>query len=208
MSGKTVRLAVSLNQQELSELIRRYHLKNEDLKILLSLMNTLEKKMECKCCYLIEENNGYVIITLGEAVDELQDDYSGNDGLYEALLLDYLASELLGKAYEICNDILKREAGAFVKEYKFPGAELPISNLREICRICEQSIITYNEFCVIQPKKSTVFQVVFTDKPEERFCHICTNCGNKNCDQRKAKEDAVTKEQMSHANMNYSTGMY
>ncbi len=193
MKSKTVDLSVSLSGKELSELIETHHLNDEDLSILEALQNELQEKQQCKCCYYLEGMTGYVVITLGETIDVLQKYYSENDGLYEALLLNYLASELLNKAYQICNELFEKETGLFVKEYQFPGTELPHSDVSRICELCQQSIVTYNDVYTISPKQSTVFQVVFTDNQEEKFCSVCTNCGNKECTRRKV-EDCKGKE--------------
>lgn len=182
--SKKVELNIRLETEDLYELIKRYHLQGEDLEELQRLNNAIMKVISCKACYQITGFSGIGIVTLGSEIDRLQESCTSREMLYEALLIDYLSTELLNQAYHQLNEICHEESGYFVKNYLFPGAELPIEEIEAICIESGQDILAYNQAYMLIPGKSAVFRIMLTEQREKSFCSVCHSCRKKDCPMR------------------------
>lgn len=198
--SKKVELNIRLETKDLYELIKRYHLQGENLEELQRLNNAIMKVISCKACYQITGFSGIGIVTLGSGIDRLQESCTSREMLYEALLIDYLSTELLNQAYHHLNEICHEESGYFVKNYLFPGAELPIEEIEAICIESGQDILAYNQAYMLIPGKSAVFRFLLTDQREKSFCSVCHSCRKKDCPMRM---EMTEDERMTRLNYGY-----
>jgi len=131
-----------------------------------------------------------VVMTLGMALDYLQERYHKEGLLTESYMLEVLAGELLLQGYRAYNRHVRDSGGRHVARYYFPGSEkgLPLEMLPHMLSRFSVQVSCNEAFCM-KPKKSVVFLAELTQDEEVRCEGICAGCGNVKCSNR-MEEDA------------------
>ncbi len=131
-----------------------------------------------------------VVMTLGPALDCLQESYHKEGMLTKSYMLETLASELLLQGYRAYNRHVREVCGWHVARYHFPGSEknLPLEILPHILSRFSVQVSCNEAFCIL-PKKSVVFLAELTQDEQVKCEGICVGCGNVRCSNR-MEEDA------------------
>lgn len=136
------------------------------------------------------EAKAAVVITLGEGIDRLQNEYLQKDLFVEGFMTEVIAGELLFLCYPVCNQRLKELFGLNVRKYSFLGstADYPLTLLPDI--LAQSGLDLHcNSALYMEPKKSVAFIAELTQE-ENLICPgICTGCRSENCPNRILEED-------------------
>ncbi len=126
-----------------------------------------------------------VVMTLGTALDCLQESYNNEGMLTKSYMLETLASELLLQGYSAYNRHVRDVSGWHVARYHFPGSEksLPLEMLPHILSRFSVKVSCNEAFCML-PKKSVVFVAELTQDEKVKCEGICVGCGNVKCSNR------------------------
>ncbi|MCD7825717.1 MAG: hypothetical protein LUH14_07150 [Clostridiaceae bacterium] len=200
-------IKVELAERELWGLLNRYHFQEKDFSLLqsfylaaLPLLHAKayylwkqkdESSLHAKAYYLWKQKNEpslhdeylIVFLTLGDAIDELQEIYASRKCLTEAYVLECLALEFLEKAYGEFIRQIQKESGKWAIKIDFLGDTYPIELLPELYRQFGEMDIRYNEKLVLSPAKSVVFFLPMSEKQAGNggVCRVCDHCGNISC---------------------------
>lgn len=126
-----------------------------------------------------------VVMTLGAALDCLQESYHKAGMLTESYMLEALAGELLLHGYKAYNSHVGKAEGWHVARYHFPGSEksLPLEMLPHMLSRFSVQVSCNEAFCML-PKKSVAFLAELTQDEKVRCEGICAGCGNLRCSNR------------------------
>ncbi len=123
-----------------------------------------------------------VVMSLGNALDDLQESYGKKGLLSESYMLEVLASEVLMKGYEAYNRYVRENTDWHVAKYHFPGSEeaYPIEMLPQLLQKVTLRVTCNAAFCM-QPKKSVAFVAELTQDEKVQCQGICIGCNNVQC---------------------------
>lgn len=139
-----------------------------------------------------EDKRLAVIVTLGSGFDMLQERYMQRGRLSEGYMLECIGMELLCNAYEQTAERIYGRTGMWISGFDFLGDREPLSRMTEIFQKIQPREIQYNQAYMLTPKKTVIFLTDLCEKRKESYCHVCTDCGNMNCPNRKT-EERITK---------------
>lgn len=133
-----------------------------------------------------------VVMSLGKAMDDLQESYSKKGLLSESYIVEVLASEVLMRGYEAYNRYVRENTDWHVAKYHFPGSEeaFPIDMLPQLLQNVTLQVTCNAAFCM-QPKKSVVFVAELTQDEKVQCQGICVGCHNLHCANRITDDDPV-----------------
>ena len=182
-------ISVSLEAEELREMIGAYHFRGEDFFSLQSISHMLSPLLQIKAYYIWKEKGetvsyekyAVVFLTLGDGADALQELYLSRNCLSEAYMIECIAMELLTKAYGEFVREIQEETGKWVMKLDFLGDTYPLELLGEFYKEFGQIDITYNESFVLSPKKSVAFLLPVTEKKLGNPCNTCDSCSSLEC---------------------------
>ncbi|MCM1191079.1 MAG: hypothetical protein NC123_04725 [Butyrivibrio sp.] len=128
-----------------------------------------------------------VVMTLGEGIDCLQEDFAQKGLLCECYMLEALAGELLMCAYKAYNQSVREKCSRHVARYHFPGAEkaFPLEQLSRILKNLSTPVVCNEAFCLL-PQKSVAFVAELTQNEEIQCGGICPECSSTGCPNRVA----------------------
>lgn len=180
------------------ELCRKYHYPIEEKKPLAGVALKMKVTMLCEAAfsYRLTDAAGdvpaaSVVITLGEGIDRLQEDYAEAFMLSECYMAEVIAGELLLRSYPVCNERIREMSGMNVSRYLFSGST-PEHGMSEIPDMLIKSglNVTCNKaFCMI-PKKSVAFHALLSSD-EKTVCEgICVGCGREDCPNRMEEDES------------------
>lgn len=143
-----------------------------------------------------------VAMTLGTALDCLQENYHNEGMLSKSYMLETLASELLLHGYSAYNRHVRDVSGWHVARYYFPGSEksLPLEMLPNILSRFSVQVSCNEAFCML-PKKSVVFLAELTQDEKVQCEGICVGCRNMKCSNR--MEDVQMDQTMTDLPLTY-----
>lgn len=136
-----------------------------------------------------------VLVSLGEKVDALQNEYVVKDRLTEGYMIECIGMELLQTAYAKSAEILWKQSGLWMGGFEFLGDKYPLEWTEEIFGLLQPESITYNKAYMMTPRKTVVFLTTLHCKRQQSYCHICESCSNLQCPNRQ--------KQASHMNYGY-----
>lgn len=183
----------------LSEVIRKYHYREEDADALRETAHRIKKSIEqnaCFNCRIREETMEVVMevaMTLGEEIDKLQEQYLQKGLLTEGYMIETLASEILLRGYSAFNSWVAEQTEYGVSRYYFLGSskEYPISMLPDLLRNLNLPITCNQAYCMI-PKKSVAFVAALSSNKNTHCQGICVGCSSPDCPNRMT-EDSQTR---------------
>lgn len=174
-------IEVSLDENCLSDFIRRYHFKEEDKKDIVRLYKLVHPRIHAIFHYVTEGDGAYVVASLGRGIDGLQDSFLQKGDIQKAYILDCLGAFFLEKAYEGIDNRLFELTGKYAGQYSFVGdKDIPLESIPDIMKKLGQKKIRYNDAFVLIPKKSVLFKVALLPEKVHKK-GICSMCGNKSC---------------------------
>ncbi len=123
-----------------------------------------------------------VVMSLGNGLDDLQENYNKKGLLSEIYMLQNLASELLMLGYSSYNQYISKNMDWHVAKYHFLGSEkeFPLEMLPKLLRRLTPKITCNEAFCIL-PKKTVAFVGELTQDEEIHCEGICAGCQSKNC---------------------------
>ncbi len=126
-----------------------------------------------------------VVISLGNGLDALLEDYNNKEMLFEVYLADALAAELLLRGYDAYQRHIRKTKGRYVKAYHFPGSEaqFPIEMLPDLLKALTQKVTCNASYCM-QPHNSVVFIAELTKDAGNACACICHGCSRTRCPSR------------------------
>lgn len=139
-----------------------------------------------------EQMEQLFVITLGQEVDVLQEDYLEKGEYLKAYSVDCIATELLKKFYEKIQETLQKE-GFFIEKFLYPGEQIPLEEIRRIFQKTAPKEVTYNESYFLSPKKSVAMIALLTKEKQTACKTICEQCSQKNCPSREERREKKEK---------------
>ncbi|MCR5555956.1 MAG: hypothetical protein K6F75_00135 [Butyrivibrio sp.] len=193
-------LVVPLDEACIGDFLRRYHFDEKDKKDILRLYRQVEPRVHAEFHYVLTDSDralpdeakedatgakkAIVVVTLGQAFDELQESFLKKGDIHKAYILDCIGLEVLWAAYDEIDKKLFELTGLYAGDYTFVGdCDLPITEVPRLMGLLGQKQVTYNEAYVLIPKKSVVFEAPLLREKKEKYAR-CAACSNDKCSMR------------------------
>ncbi|MDD6812132.1 MAG: hypothetical protein PUD93_09745 [Lachnospiraceae bacterium] len=177
---KREELVLQLEREKYTEIMERYHFSESDLPMLEMvgnyLLQEIKPEMFYECAAMV-----YVVVSLGESVDKLQNRYTEEGNLLEAYMVECISMELLTQAYERTGEIIYRDTGKWLSGFDFLGEKYPLSLMEDIFEVLQPEGICFNHAYMLTPKKTVVFVSQLQKERKNSMCYICSQCSNYNC---------------------------
>ncbi|RDU25248.1 hypothetical protein [Anaerosacchariphilus polymeriproducens] len=179
---KEIENQLELSQKNFETILQKNHLEKEDyMEELADIYSEMKKRLELEISCERVDLTGYTVLTLGAEIDNLQQEYMQKDELMKAYLLDALAQELIEEAYEKVKDYFLKEKQFYLKQFLFPGAQIPMEEIKNIFQICKPKKISYNDVYMLKPLKSVAFLIELVMEQPSCEYNMCNQCSNKAC---------------------------
>jgi len=183
-------LELYMEESAYAQILSRYHFRESDEAQIRALTEQLLPVANPVLYYAPysekEENRLAVLVTLGAGVDDLQKVCTEEGRLGESYMIECIAMELLGNAYEQSAEKIYGHYGLWISGFSFLGSETPIEEMETLFGILEPQEISYNQAYMLTPKKTVAFYTTLTKKRQEAYCNQCETCRNTRCAHRKA----------------------
>ena len=214
---------IRLQEEQYRRMLKRYHFGEADSDLLVCMGDTLQQIAEPVMYYEpcsivdsagrltrirmadVEESSKpvgckegmqlAVLVSLGEKVDALQNEYVAKDQLTEGYMIECIGMELLQTAYAKSAEILWKQSGLWMGGFEFLGDKYPLEWTEDIFNLLQPEDIAYNKAYMMTPKKSVVFLTTLHRERRQSYCHVCESCSNLQCPNRQ--------KQASHMNYGY-----
>lgn len=184
------RLEPYIGEKAYAEILSRYHFEKRDEERIRGLADRLlleaEPLLYYAPCSLKEQERLAVLVTLGAGVDALQDACMEKERLTESYMVECIAMELLGNAYEQSAERIYDHYGLWIGRFEFLGSAAPIEETEALFRLLEPREISYNQAYMFTPKKTVAFYTTLTKKRQTSYCNQCDACRNTKCAHRKS----------------------
>lgn len=180
-SRKIEKEAMELNQERLQKVLRKNRLTEEFMEELSEVYQHMSAQLDFEIYVERVEFTGYAVITLGDKIDGIHEEYMQKGEMLKAYLLDCLALEILENIYQVVPDIFLKENQFYVKQFQFPGDQIPLEEIRTIFQICKPEKISYNDSYMLKPLKSVAFLAELSTEKSNTEYTMCQQCSNKNC---------------------------
>lgn len=137
-----------------------------------------------------------VVMSLGEGLDSLQENYSRQGMLSKSYMLEVLAGELLMQGYSAYNRFIETNTKQHVAKYHFLGSEsfFPLEMLPHLLQRVTDKVTCNEAFCML-PKKSVAFVAELTQDEKIHCEGVCVGCNSIHCINRIA-DDSPTRRFM------------
>lgn len=179
-----------IEESAYAQMLSRYHFRESDEEqirgLTKRLLLTAEPALYYAPCDPEEQSRLAVLVTLGAGVDELQRICTEEGRLGESYMIECIAMELLGNAYEQSAEKIYGHYGLWAGRFAFIGDTVPIEEMKTLFGILKPQEISYNQAYMLTPKKTVAFYTTLTEKRQESYCNQCENCRNARCAHRKA----------------------
>ncbi len=215
---KQIVLKRCLSDQELENMIRRYHFNDTDFSLSKSIYQVVRPLSEVKVFYKITDDmkkntqydkNVICVMTLGNALDKLQDAYHASGKELEVYFIECLSMFILEQAYPDFEEVIRKETGFSLEQIRFPDAEerqqnsdkkpantktQEIGMIEIVDQLSREGMtdVIYNQAGMLVPKKSVVFYSALykrqKDMKVDHSAKLCEQCPNKKCTNRVVDE--------------------
>lgn len=194
------KLQLYLQEKQYRDMLVQYHFWEHDLKQLRQIGSLVEEAAEPVLYYGLftrrEEEYAAgdgistvdrmaVIVTLGEGVDELQNQYTQQERLTESYMTECVGMELLRTAYEQAAERIHAYTGRWMSDFEFIGDRIPFTYMEEMFKLLKPQEVNYNQAYMLTPKKTVVFLTDLCAERKDSYCHICDACSCLTCPDRK-----------------------
>ena len=191
------RLQPELTRAELTEAAERYHFGKTaeagEAGGLREVYERLQKAVDCRAVYGLDEERreAAAVITLGEHVDALQEEYQRQGLLTEAYQADCLCRELLRKGNRALDEVIRERAGLYAERYLFPGQNLPLEEMKGIFTRLEEGLrcipahgegpdrrlpVHLLPGYVLLPRQSVAYVIRLSESARTECAGICAEC--------------------------------
>lgn len=178
-----------IDESSYAQMISRYHFRRSDEAQIRALTDRLlsvaEPLLYHASCTPEEQSRLAVLVTLGAGVDELQKTCTDKGRLSESYMIECIAMELLGNAYEQSAEKIYSRYGLWSGRFEFLGDTTPIEEMEILFHILKPQEISYNQAYMLTPKKTVAFYTALREKRQESYCNQCETCRNTRCANRK-----------------------
>lgn len=193
---------IRLEEKDFQEICGRYHYEDTDLVLMKEIYDKYLREKAVTAWFRTgydANDNVAVLMTLGAATDERQNQLLEAGRMTEAYMLECLAMAVLERAYGQMDELLHEETGMWCVEYCFPGGE-DMEQVADIVRVMEQEEVYCNHAYMLVPKKSVAYVAVLGEEKQAHECamKVCAGCERKDCPNR-----AHTEEDVEKKNLNY-----
>lgn len=179
-----------IEEDAYAQILSRYHFEKKDEGKIRALTDRLLSAAVPVLYYAPigpgEPSRLAVLVTLGAGVDELQEACMREGRLGESYMVECIAMELLGNAYEQSAERIYDRYGLWIGRFDFLGSGSPIEEMERLFDILEPQDVSYNRAFMLIPKKTVAFYTDLTEKRQESYCNQCAACRNTKCAHRKA----------------------
>lgn len=178
-----------IEESAYAQILTRYHFEKRDEGRICALAARLLSVAAPTLYYAPldakEQSRLAVLVTLGAGVDELQDACTEDGQLGESYMVECLAMELLGNAYEQSAERIYDHYGLWIGRFDFLGSAVPIEETEMLFRLLRPQEISYNQAYMFAPKKTVAFYTTLTQKRQASYCNQCDACRNTRCAHRR-----------------------
>lgn len=185
----------SLTETYVKAIAHRYHYEWKDIKKMRQVAAKIRATVEAEeGFYLLlpEAGSNYagVALTLGRSLDALQENYTRQEDIEGAYMIEVIAGELMRNAYLQFSDYIMEHTCYEVGAFHFFGSrpELPLKNMQKLLEKIPGAVVTCNEAYCLEPKKSVVFLAELKQTDERikregqgRSIHLCAACNRTDC---------------------------
>lgn len=133
-----------------------------------------------------------VIVTLGDGVDELQNQYMRKERVSESYMMECIGMEFLRAAYEQTAEHIHAYTGRWMSDFEFIGDKIPFTYMEEIFRLLKLQEVKYNQAYMLTLKKTVVFITDLCTERKGSCCHVCAECSYLECSNRKITDGEDT----------------
>ena len=179
-----------IEEDAYAQILSRYHFEKKDEGKIRALTECLFSAAAPVLYYAPigpkEQSRLAVLVTLGAGVDELQDACTKEGRLGESYMVECIAMELLGNAYEQSAERIHDHYGLWIGGFDFLGSTVPIEEMETLFCILEPQEVSYNQAYMLTPKKTVAFYTDLTEVRQESYCNQCAACRNTKCAHRRA----------------------
>jgi hypothetical protein len=172
------------------ELCAKYHYPVMELDTLLETASAIRDCMLKDAAFSYKGSERIsAVITLGEGIDRLQEEYTLKGMLSESYMAEVISGEILMASYMVLNRLIYTKTGLYVKRYIFPGStpECSVEEVERLVEDCGLNVSINSSFCMI-PKKSVAFYALLTDDDRAVCEGICMGCNRTDCPNRAGEE--------------------
>lgn len=204
-------IEIDLDDNDIDIFIDKYHFQEKDRTLIEKMYETLRQIIKVEMIYRLEnitanvqqieviesidvgaQKGGIALVTLGNAVDELIDEYNARGEYSEGYMLDCLGLYVLSLAYRQLVKNINIEEKCRVTKLDFIGDKYPLSMVPDVFEkldIMGRQDITFSKEYMIKPLKSTtmvleiadMYATEMSETEITQVCHICASCNNLNC---------------------------
>lgn len=178
-----------IEERAYAQILARYHFRKRDEAQLRELTErlvlTAEPALYYGPCREKEQSRLAVLVTLGAKVDDLQRICTEEGRLSESYMIECIAMELLGNAYEQSAEKIYDHYGLWAGQFAFIGDTVPIEEMKTLFDVLKPQDITYNQAYMLTPKKTVAFYTTLAEKRQESYCKQCETCRNTRCVNRR-----------------------
>ncbi len=197
-------LKAELDERCLYDILEKYHIADEEYDDIKRCYRRLFPMVHAAVCYKLynsEEdasgrkigkikdieavNYAEAVITLGNGVDNFQDNCQAQGNFSWGYYTECISMELLSKAYEEFDNFLQSESGLWAGDYEYIGSDYPLEEMIPVFARLRQKQVTYNNAFALEPRASVAFVVpLYAEKIHKRT--MCETCLSKDCKYRRA----------------------
>ncbi len=179
-----------IEESAYAQILSRYHFRESDEAQIRALTKRLlfeaKPALYYAPCREEEQSRLAVLVTLGDGVDDLQRICTEEGRLSESYMIECIAMELLGNAYEQSAEKIYDHYGLWAGQFAFIGDTVPIEEMKALFEVLKPQDISYNQAYMLTPKKTVAFYTTLSKKRQETYCGQCESCRNTRCAHRKA----------------------
>lgn len=169
-----------LTEAELCRVLRGAHFSEDAFPMLRDIAGRMEEVLRAECWYEAEGDERGCIVTLGSALDALEEQYQESGAFSEAYGLDCLSLALLQNVYGALSDTLRQESGRGIGAFLFYGQQRPLREMRALFASSGQTTVRCGRSGMLRPKKSAAFLAVLSGEACDTPA-FCAGCGMPRC---------------------------
>lgn len=164
-------------------------------------------QLEANSANRVEEGTQLAaIVSLGDKVDALQNEYIDKERLTEAYMMECIGMELLKTAYELTAQKVWEKYGLWMSGFVFLGEKYPLELTEDVFRLLVPENITYNQAYMLTPKKTVVFMTTLHKERKAGYCRVCDTCSNLQCPNRQS-EGKIKEQEKEEISAGWSSGI-
>lgn len=185
-------LSLSLYGIDRMNMIRKYHISDTGERNFLMVEKVVETAIRPTAYCELDKDRYLTVITLGDKIDQIIEDYCAKELLTEAYLADCFGMYFLEKAYEKVLSYLEEKTGKSCS-MAFPTGDQVFAEIMQIMEQVPQTEVRMMKNAMLTPSKSVV---CYVNVKKDETCtqndtlaahqkSACENCDRTDCPNRK-----------------------